>query len=243
MTPRQKELLAAIIQEFITSAEAVGSVSLSDRYSFNVSPATIRNEMAALVKEGYLAKPHSSSGRIPTELGLRFYVEEVIKERNIEKVDIVTQEEVKTRLNPIRFSREDLIREALKFLVKKSGNAAIALIDKDIYYAGLSEMLNVPEFQELNNLRALMVVLEDYSLLSAIFNRSLSAEEVKVLIGRETGLENFENYAVVFSELRLHGDKQGYISIVGPHRMDYSTIIPAVGFVARTVNRMTAGWS
>lgn len=242
MTSRQKQLLAAIIQEFIQSAEAVGSVSLSDKYSFNVSPATIRNEMAALVKEGYLDKPHSSSGRVPTELGLRFYVEEIIKERNIEKVDVLTQEEVKTKLNPIRFSREDMVREALKFLVKRSHNAAIALIDKDIYYAGLSEMLNVPEFQELDNLRALMVVLEDYSLLSAIFNRSMSDDEVKVLIGKETGLENFEHYAVVFSELRLHGEKQGYISIVGPNRMDYSAIIPAVGFVARTVNRMAAGW-
>lgn len=242
MTPRQKQLLLAIIKEFIETAEAVGSVNLSDKYKFNVSPATIRNEMAALVREGYLAKPHSSSGRVPTELGLRFFVEETAKDHQTEAIDVVTQENLKNQLNTTKFDKETLLREALKFLVKKSGNAAIALVDKDIYYSGLSEMLNIPEFQELDNLRALMLVLEDYAILSSIFNRSMSDDDVKVLIGKETGVDSFENYAVVFSELRLHGGRGGYISVIGPHRMDYRHIIPAVGFVARTVNRMAAGW-
>jgi transcriptional regulator of heat shock response len=243
MTPRQKQLLAAIIKEFISSANAVGSVSLSDKYGFNVSPATIRNEMAELVREGYLDKPHSSSGRVPTELGLRFFIEEVLNEDGgTEQLDVVTQEQLKTRLNTNKFQKETLVREALKFLVKRSSNAAIALIDQDIFYFGLSEMLDIPEFQEIENLKSLLVVLEDYAALSGIFNRSANDDEVKVLIGTETGLESFARYAIVFSELRLHGDKRGYIAVVGPNRMNYRIIIPAVGFVARTINKMAAGW-
>ena len=59
MTPRQRKLLQAIINEFIESAEAVGSVNLVNKYRLDVSSATIRNEMAELMRQGYLMKPHS----------------------------------------------------------------------------------------------------------------------------------------------------------------------------------------
>lgn len=240
MTPRQRQLLSAIIEEFISTADAVGSLSLYDKYKFKVSPATIRNEMAELVRQGYLDKPHSSSGRVPTTLGLRYFLQEMLQ--NLDELDVLQQEEMKQEWFAARFDKETLIRSALKFLVAHSGNAAVALIDKDIYYAGLSEMLNIPEFQQLDNLRSLMVVLEDYSALSRIFNQNHSDEEVKSLIGEETGLDAFQPYAVIFSELRLHGGKKGYIAVVGPNRVDYRKVIPIVGFTARTVNRVVSGW-
>lgn len=240
MTPRQQQLLEAIIREFIDTAEAVGSLSLYDKYKFKVSPATIRNEMAALVREGYLDKPHSSSGRVPTTLGLRYFIEQMLE--NMDEPDVISQEQLKRQLHEIRFNRESLIRETLRFLSKLSGNASIALVDQDIYYAGLAEMLNIPEFQELENLRQLMLVLEDYSTLARVFNISRSESDVKVLIGEETGIETFENYAIIFAELRLHGGKQGYIAVIGPNRMNYSKVIPNVGFAAQTINRLASGW-
>jgi len=240
MTPRQKQLLAAIIEEFISTAQAVGSLSLQESHGFRVSPATIRNEMKALVDEGYLSKTHSSSGRIPTTLGLRYFLQEFRDEMT--DPDIVTQEQVKRNLHVARFSKEELIREALKFLAEYSGNAAVALVDKDIYYAGLAEMLNIPELQEIENLRSLLTVLEDYSMLSKIFHKSHSDQDVKVLIGEESGLDAFTPYAVVFADLKLHGGKKGYLALIGPNRMDYKRIIPAVGFAARSINAMASGW-
>lgn len=240
MTSRQKQLLAAIIEEFISTAQAVGSLSLQESHGFRVSPATIRNEMKALVDEGYLSKQHSSSGRIPTTLGLRYFLQELTQE--LQDPDIVTQEEVKRSLHVARFSKEELIREALKFLSEYSGNAAVALVDKEIYYAGLAEMLNIPELQEIDNLRSLLTVLEDYAMLAKIFNKNHSTDEVKVLIGEEAGLDAFNPYAVVFAQLRLHGGKQGYLALVGPNRMNYKKIIPAVGFAARSINSMASGW-
>jgi heat-inducible transcriptional repressor len=240
MTPRQRQLLAAIIQEFISTATAVGSISLYDKYKFKVSPATIRNEMAALVREGYLDKPHSSAGRVPTTMGLRFFIEERLQEP--EELDVVAKERVKTRLYQLRFDKEMLIREALKILTEISHNATVALIGKEIYYAGLADMLDIPEFQEISSLRRIMSLLENYAALSDIFNRSLSDRDVKVLIGEETGIDSFSKYAIVFSELRLHRGNMGYIAVIGPNRMNYYRIIPAVKYIAETISEVVKGW-
>ena len=77
MTDRQFKLLQAIIREFIESAEAVGSVNLVRKYRLNVSSATIRNEMAELMKQGYIEKPHTSAGRVPTTRGYKLFVDSV----------------------------------------------------------------------------------------------------------------------------------------------------------------------
>ena len=65
LTQRQIEILKCIVKEYIDSAEPVGSETIEKKFDLGVSPATIRNEMAAMVKTGYLGKTHSSSGRIP----------------------------------------------------------------------------------------------------------------------------------------------------------------------------------
>lgn len=240
MTPRQKQLLAAIIQEFIETANAVGSVSLYDKYKFNVSPATIRNEMAALVREGYLDKPHSSAGRVPTTMGLRMFVEELMDEE--EDLDVLTKTQVKQQFHQARFNKDALIREALSTLTKVSHNPSIALVDTEIYYAGLSEMLDIPEFQEIESLKRLLSVLEDYAKLSKVFNHRRDDHEVQILIGEETELDELSDYAVVFSELRLHGGKQGFIAVIGPNRMPYQKIVPAVKYVAETISNVVRGW-
>lgn len=233
-------MLAAIIKEFIATAEAVGSVSLYDKYKFNVSPATIRNEMAALVREGYLDKPHTSAGRVPTTQGLRLFVEELMDDE--EDLDVLTKEQLKQQLHQSRFSKDDLVRQALSSLSKMARNPAVALIGKEIYYAGLTDMLYIPEFQQLDSLRKIMSVLEDYAKLSAIFNRHNPDHDVDVLIGEETELDEFTNYAVIFSELRLHGGQIGYIAIIGPNRMAYNQIIPQVKYVAGTISNVVKGW-
>ncbi|MBL8015025.1 MAG: hypothetical protein JNK26_02460 [Candidatus Doudnabacteria bacterium] len=240
MTTRQKQLLAAIIHEFIETANAVGSVSLYDKYKFNVSPATIRNEMAALVREGYLDKPHSSAGRVPTTLGLRMFIEEMMED--LEELDVLTKTQVRQQFHHARFNKDSLIREALSTLTKVAHNPTIALVGTEIYYAGLSDMLDIPEFQELDNLKRLLAMLEDYAKLSKLFNHGRADQDVKVLIGEETEAEEFRDYAIVFAELRLHGDQHGYIAVIGPNRMPYQKIIPAVDYVAKTISNVVSGW-
>ena len=74
---RKKKVLQAIVEEYINTAEPVSSSALTNNYDLNYSSATIRNEMADLEKTGYIVKTHTSSGRIPSEKGYRYYVDEL----------------------------------------------------------------------------------------------------------------------------------------------------------------------
>lgn len=83
LTERQKTILLVIIREYIDAALPVGSKRLVERYHLDFSPATIRNEMAALTEMGYLRQPHTSAGRIPTEEGYRFFVSAMIDQAEL----------------------------------------------------------------------------------------------------------------------------------------------------------------
>lgn len=241
ITERQKQLLLAIIREFIDSGEAVGSISLQDKYNFKVSPATIRNEMSELVDLGFLFMKHSSGGRIPTNKAWKYYIESISDE--LENIDIVTRERIKVELNKDKFNIEVLIRNALKYLSQYTGNTSVALVGESVYYAGLSDMLNIPEFQEVDALKGILKILEDYSKLSVIFNQNRSDKDVQVLVGEETGLDLFRDYSIVFSELRLQeSEYKGYLAVIGPNRMRYSQIIPSVKYIADTISQLHRGW-
>jgi heat-inducible transcriptional repressor len=82
-TDRTRKILAAIVQEYVTSAEPVGSGTLARRYGFDVSPATIRNTMADLEEMGYLSQPHTSAGRVPTSKAFRYYVDSILDVRRL----------------------------------------------------------------------------------------------------------------------------------------------------------------
>ena len=78
MDERKKQVLHAIIQDYITSAEPVGSRAVAKKYNLGVSPATIRNEMSDLEEQGYIEQPHTSAGRVPSDKGYRYYVDNLM---------------------------------------------------------------------------------------------------------------------------------------------------------------------
>ena len=106
ITERQREILKRIISEFMRTAQAVGSVTLSEKHNLGISPATLRAEMARLVKQGYLSKPHSSSGRIPTTMGIRFFLDDILRE---EELDSLKKTEIKEKIFQKRFKRSKFI--------------------------------------------------------------------------------------------------------------------------------------
>ena len=106
LTVRRIEILKAIVDEFIATAEPVGSKTLVEKYKLPYSSATIRNDMATLELMGYLEKPHTSAGRVPSNKGYQFYCEHLL-ERPVD-------EEVKYALSNI-FQKESMnVEEAIK---------------------------------------------------------------------------------------------------------------------------------
>ncbi|WP_049576082.1 heat-inducible transcriptional repressor HrcA [Streptomyces sp. SBT349] len=77
LSERRLEVLRAIVQDYVGTEEPVGSKALTERHNLQVSPATVRNDMAALEEEGYIAQPHTSAGRVPTDKGYRLFVDKL----------------------------------------------------------------------------------------------------------------------------------------------------------------------
>lgn len=99
---RKKKVLQAIVEEYVNTAEPVSSSLLTKKEQLNYSSATIRNEMADLEKAGYLEKTHTSSGRIPSEKGYRYYVDELLRDDNISLEEIkYISEKLETKVNEI----------------------------------------------------------------------------------------------------------------------------------------------
>ncbi len=104
---RKKKVLQAIVEEYVNTAEPVSSGLLTKKDELNYSSATIRNEMADLEKAGYLEKTHTSSGRIPSEKGYRYYVDELLRDDNISVEEIkYISDKLETKINEI----EDLTK-------------------------------------------------------------------------------------------------------------------------------------
>jgi heat-inducible transcriptional repressor len=240
MTDRQFKLLQAIIREFIESAEAVGSVNLVRKYRLNVSSATIRNEMAELMKQGYIEKPHTSAGRVPTTRGYKLFVDSVMDE--IDELDVALAALIKEKLLTSRFNADELLYTALNSLYEITGNVSMALVDNRIYHAGLARIPTVPEFRQVQELCNLIEVLEDRLLLKKIFELEDTADNVRVLFGEDTDIAVFKHMTIIYSPIELYNQKEGYIGIIGPERMNYTKVIPAVEFVANNINNLVSGW-
>ena len=147
LNKRQKDILKIIVEEYVRTAEPVGSKSICDR--LNVSSATVRNEMAFLEKEGYLDKTHSSSGRVPLEKGYRYYVEELLQEDE-EVFEEKAYELVDTIFSNKIVAREDAIKKACSLLSEITNYTTVALgPDSSRHKVSRIELVNLKEMDFL----------------------------------------------------------------------------------------------
>jgi len=122
LTERQSRILELVISEFVEGAEPVGSQLIAGRYDLGVSPATIRNEMAELEREGYLGHPHTSSGRVPTDKGYRIYVERLMRE---EQVPWEAQQTIRHQFHQVEGGQDAWAHLAASVLAQTAENAAV----------------------------------------------------------------------------------------------------------------------
>ncbi|NLS44477.1 MAG: heat-inducible transcription repressor HrcA [Firmicutes bacterium] len=124
MDDRKKRILQAVTDDYIDTAEPVGSRTIAKRYNLGVSPATIRSEMADLEESGYLEQPHVSAGRIPSHKGYRFYVDFIMQTKNISERDRLR---IRRRLEEKKRELDLITEETAKILAQLSNYAAFVL--------------------------------------------------------------------------------------------------------------------
>ena len=243
LTQRQIEILRAIIEEYINTAEPVGSETLEKKYNLSASPATIRDEMVRLSELGYLKKPHSSAGRIPTADGMKFYVKELMRERELSTVEEVA---LKEKVWDYRERMQRFLKEATKSLAEKTGAVAIATSNEgDIYCSGFANILDMPEFYDIDITKTLLSALDEYDYFHTICQKGSEddmEEEIHVLMGEDLGSQLRGPYSFVYTqyETPLHGI--GEIGVIGPVRLNYTLVVPTVRYFGDLIESSAKGW-
>lgn len=333
LTNRQLQILQVIIDDFIATAQPVGSRQIAKKEWITFSAATIRNEMADLEDMGFLEKTHTSSGRVPSEKGYRFYVDHLLKPQVITTQDIKT---IQSLFQDRMLETEQVIRKSAAILsdlttytsiilgpdvqlhkvkqfsiVPLTADSAVAIIVTDnghvenrlisipknysssdiekvvnilndrlvgvpleqlhskleqeaaavikqhlgtydgllssifdinnyqgegkIYYGGKTNMLNQPEFHDLNKVRMLMELMEKTSQIQRIF--PLDETGIHIRIGSENNHLAMEGCSVITASYLIGTEQKGSIAIIGPTRMDYKRVVSILDFMSNEITK------
>lgn len=228
LTARQIQILRAVIEEFINTAEPVGSETIDKKYSIGVSPATIRNEMVYLEKQGYLKKSHSSAGRVPTPLAMKLFVNELMKERELSVADEVSAKE---KIWNSRKEMDELLYQMTRVLADKSKALCVTMFDDDrMYQSGYANLLQMPEFFDITVMRNVLQLSEEAKLLEEIFESETSENLVHVIYGPEMGNKYLEPVGMIHMSFKID-DKKVHVGVLGSSRFDYPYIIPVMKYL------------
>lgn len=221
MTDRQASILAAIIEQYAEVAVPVGSITLAKL--FQVSSATIRAEMARLEEMGVIAQPHTSAGRVPTDKGYRFYVNQ-ISGAEAPAVDRGTRA-LEARVANYATHADRAIRSAVDSLVELTHNLGLATIGDQLYMSGMSNLFGQPEFARGDQVRQVAMLLDNLEpwLREAAPNQPLS-----VYIGTENPIGKASGCSLIISRFRSPYSDNSYIGILGPTRQSYGRVMGLV---------------
>ncbi len=220
MDQRRQKILEAIVEAFIKNALPVGSKHLTDTYNFKVSPATIRNEMAALEKEGYITQPHTSAGRIPTSRAYRMLVDAMKEEKKI--TQRAEEDMLAIKKEYYLKKTKQKLYDTVSILASATQNVSFATVpDKQqCFYIGISHILRKPEFMaEPEKITKVIEILE-HDLSNLIKELEVTIEG-SIYIGEENILPEFQSCSLLALPYS-HQGFTGIMGILGSTRMNYA---------------------
>lgn len=236
LTERQIRILKAIIEEYMEVGEAMGSESLEKKYELGISPATIRNEMVRLTEAGYLKQLHTSAGRVPTKEAFKFYVNQLMTEKELSVADEVAAKE---KVWDARFDFDQLMHEAVKALAQRTQALALAEVkDGNVYHAGYANILQMPEFYDIDITRTILSLLDEVNQIHQLFEKSFDEGPVHFLLGEELGNVSLEPCGMVFTHFEAGPKKSGSLGVIGPNRLNYPTVVPIVRYFGKLIEEL-----
>ncbi len=336
LNDRSQAILEAIIEDYIESAEPVGSRAITRRHPVGLSPASVRNVMSDLEDLGYLQSPHTSAGRVPTEKGFRFYIDSLLQVRKLSNRE---QQQLEHQFQFDGLHAEDLVREAgkalssishytgvvlaprfetsvfkqieflplsggriLVILVADSGLVQNRVIELDeslsqreleqaanylnnrlaglpiqqvreellsemaqekalydemlqkalllsktvlqdeakdhIFIEGASNLLEHPDFVDVEKMKQIFRTFEAKGRLVKLLDQSQQADGVQIFIGSESSCSEISGCSLITAPYTDQKGIIGTLGVIGPMRMDYSSVIPVVDYTAKVVSRI-----
>ncbi len=234
ITPRQTQILVAIIEQYAEVASPVGSVTLAKL--FGVSSATIRSEMAKLEDLGLITQPHTSAGRIPTDKGYRFYVnrltaqneggdEQILLNANNSKDSLRGFRAISSRVSAQNDRADHAIRSAVDSLVELTGNLGLATIGDQLYMNGIYNLFSQPEFESGEAVQSVAQLLDN---LEPWLREVTPNEPLNVYIGSENPIGKSSGASLIISKFESPFSENSYIGVLGPTRQNYGKVVRLV---------------
>ena len=225
MDQRKNQLLKLVIENHIKTAQPIGSKFLVANSDLKVSDATVRNEMRDLEESGFLTHPHTSAGRVPTQQGYKYYVENLMEMKKIDKKEIKDIQVILDREE----EKKQNVKLIAKYVAEKVKSAVIIAFGVDfVYYTGIANLFSQPEFHNIShtvNISSIFDNLEQH--IEELFD-ILNEKDLEVLIGSENPLGNACSLVGTSFENNI-------FSVLGPMRMDYESAIPMVSFISEII--------
>ncbi len=222
---RQKQVFRAVVREYLRTAEPVGSEAIASR--FDVSPATIRNDMADLETRGLLEQPHTSAGRIPTDRGYRFYVEQFVDENRAE-IAASRRKRIETALAEWEADATAAIKSFAKAVAALTDETVFWSFGDDAHLIGMGNLVRKPEFRESDLIETLSRAFDDADAAMTDVGRRHRAD-VDVFIGDENPFG--PRLSSVLAACDVPGFGEVTIGILGPTRMDYDANVALMRYV------------
>ena len=220
MTNRQKEILTEIIRLYADSAEPVSSRELAN--SFGLSSATIRAEMSALEDASLIFQPHISAGRVPTDKGYRYFVNNLVPTGNTKSNKNVLT--ITKRVDSLKDRTDSAIKIAAETLSDLTGNMTFATLSDSVYFHGMSQLFSQPEFlEQVQALQAARFIDAIQEWLS-----SAQIDSLQVFIGDENPVVRSSGLTMMVNRFSSPYSDQSYIGIIGPTRQSYDKFINLV---------------
>ena len=222
MKDRSKKLLLAMIAEYINTAGPVASGFLVEKMGEEISSATVRIEFVQLEKDGYIWQPHTSAGRVPTEKGYRFYLENLESKIGLSPI---IKKQLEKIISSSEMEKRQILKNIAKYLAEQSGEAVLLAFEKnDIFYTGLTNLFSQPEFADKDRVIDVTRVIDH--LEKVVENLFDDIVDPTIKIGSECPISKY--CSAIFFRI-----DDSLLAIVGPIRMNYSHIMALLNYVSK----------
>ena len=241
---RQLQILDYIISEYVRTAKPVGSTSVAGEGGFNLSPATIRNDMNDLEEMGLLAQLHTSGGRVPTDKAYRYFVNNIIQ--NYELVPKARDKvKIESAISKSGNNPGEMNKNIARMLSELSDNLVITKVDESDNFVkvGLSSLFNLPEFREIDRAFRLTNFFDEFDEIFEQLEKRMFAEvnrvvpEIRIFIGNESPMRDASDETIMCARYPLPGNVAGSLTLIGPTRMDYEKNLALIRYTVYCLNK------
>jgi transcriptional regulator of heat shock response len=234
LSERQELILKLVVDAYLVSGKPVASKPIAEEEQIEWGASTVRAELAALEAAGYLTHPHTSAGRVPTEVGYRYYVDRLME------AGLPPAMQVELELSRLRRQIDEAMRETTSALARVTDLMALVTappLGETLYVHGVSRLLSEEHLAELPQVDEMMGALERRAGVLGMLRSALDERSVFLWIGGENPQPELRSVSVVGANYGLAHRNLGSVGVVGPLRMDYATAIASVRGAARELSR------